>query len=178
MRHVINHLEEYCNKNNSLLSLLPPGVKNKLLKACTVTSFYLNKGRVELKHVLPMLLNSQTVAVDLTSMNVDNDILKVLALSKNIQKLHLKPKNSISTEGLLNLFMSLHKLRDLSLRHCHAVNDSVLECLANNCPRLTLLDFGGCKNITDDGIQSISRLHNITCLTVSYSKVSNNVPIV
>ncbi|VEN46771.1 unnamed protein product [Callosobruchus maculatus] len=69
LRHVIDHLEEYCNKNDNLLTLLPPGVKNKLLKACTVTSHYLNKGRVNLKHILPALLNYQTVAVDLTSVN-------------------------------------------------------------------------------------------------------------
>nr|CAH7745521.1 unnamed protein product [Callosobruchus chinensis] len=173
-RHVINHLEHYCNENNVLLSLLPPGVKNKVLRACTVTPVYLNKGRVNLKHVLPLLLNSQTVAVDLTAINVDDDILRVLALSKNIRKLHLEPEeNTISTEGLLNLFKSLHKLNDLSLRHSYAVNDSVLECLANNCPKLTLLDFDGCRNITDVGIQSISRLQNITCLTLSYSQVSD-----
>ncbi|CAH1962220.1 unnamed protein product [Acanthoscelides obtectus] len=174
IKHIIHNLQEFSDSNYDSLRFLPPEVKNKLLKACTVSPFYLNRGRGNLKHILSALLNSQTIAADITSINVDDNVLQTLVLAKNLQKLHLKPdENCISTEGFLNLFPYLHRLCDLSLRNSSAVEDNVLRCLANNCPNLTLLDFGGCRNITDDGIKSISKLQNITCLTVSYSQMSD-----
>lgn len=51
------------------------------------------------------------------------------------------------------------------------MTDLILECIAENCSKLMYLDLGGCRNITDAGVEKLSSLENLTGLVLSKSKV-------
>ncbi|KAJ8931857.1 hypothetical protein NQ314_015187 [Rhamnusium bicolor] len=79
---------------------------------------------------------------------------------------------SIYANGLLNLLKHTNQLYFLVITNCDEVNDNILECLSENCPNLMGLDVGGCNNVTDVGVKSLSKLKKLTWLTLSQTQTS------
>ncbi|CAH1173551.1 unnamed protein product [Phaedon cochleariae] len=171
--YVVNNLASFSNDNMESLKILPYHIKNRILRKFTTSSYFWKN--IDMKQVLSAIVNDNTYHVNLTSIAIDNEILNILTNSKNIQKLYLSRNgnNFITSTGLINLFKHTNSLCLLLLAHCDQMNDDVLEVLANYCPNLMGLDIGGCVNITDMGMDKLSKLRNLTWLTLSSTQISD-----
>lgn len=90
----------FINENEEKISALPFHVKNRMLRRFTISAHFWKK--VDFKTVLVTLVNEQTHYINLTSADVDDDILKVLQKCINIRKLYLSRTKDIkiSTKGI------------------------------------------------------------------------------
>lgn len=87
---------------------------------------------------------------------------KVLSLftSTNLSVFQLK------VDHLLSLIPRLTEMEMLDVSTCRTVNDTVLHCVAQNCPKLKILSVFDCVKITDAGmidiIQHCTKLQKIS----------------
>jgi len=99
------------------------------------------------------------------------DDFSFLLEGKNLKRLNLKSCPNISEKGF-SIFSGLPNLIELSLMYCSGVSDAVLEYLKDGCPNLETLDISNCQ-ITDQGIQSLSELHNLQQLTMISTAITD-----
>lgn len=63
----------------------------------------------------------------------------------------------------------------LTMANCAAVNDEVVQTIAENCQNLAGLDLDGCENISDKALEMIASMINLKWLILSNTKVSTNL---
>lgn len=100
IEYIVNNLAIYANGNIEQLKILPPNVKNMILKKFTTSSYFWQN--VNFKDVLCATVNDNTSHINLTSATVDDDMLNILNTCKNIKKLYLTRTgdNHITNTGM------------------------------------------------------------------------------
>lgn len=61
----------------------------------------------------------------------------------------------------------------LTIAKCVAINDDVVEAIAENCHNLAGLDLDGCENISDKSLESLAAMKNLKWLILSNTKVND-----
>ncbi|KAJ8976238.1 hypothetical protein NQ317_009735 [Molorchus minor] len=170
---IVNNLQLW-NGNFKQLTLLPNHIKNRILKIFNTSSYFWTG--VDFHKLLSAMVNNDTCYINLTATTLDDAMLNTLSDCKNLKKVYLtRTENHIvTTAGLINLFKRANQLLMIQISNCIGVDDSVLDCLADNCPNLMGLDVGGCTNITDNGAKRLATLSNVTWLTFSQTQVSDD----
>lgn len=74
-------------------------------------------------------------------------------------------------QGMCDFFKNKSNLFMVRIPNCPAVNTSVLQSLLEYCPKLAALDLTGCENVTDDALQFLGMMENITWLAISNTLV-------
>lgn len=171
---VIYNLHLYNKSNFESLEQLPLNVKDRLLKKITRTPFFL-KG-LDFNSVFKYLVHQNTQCIDLTSVYVEDEILKTLQGAINLRSIDLTriESHNVTRNGLINFFNFTKKLSVISICNCDVVDDYVLESISENCPYVTTLNLGGCNKITDNGLNSISRLKELKNLCISNTQITDN----
>lgn len=173
-KYVINNLSVYEKSCLDSLQVLPMNVKNRLLRKFTSTSYF--SRNVTITNILKAFVNKQTTQINLTSVYVNDEMLDILCLCTNLKRLDLTrdgTKNcEITTKGLINLLNHTPNLENLIVMRCYQVNDNVLQCISENCPKLLGLDIGGSENVTDIGLVCLINME-IHWLRVSRTKITD-----
>ncbi|CAG9864515.1 unnamed protein product [Phyllotreta striolata] len=172
LEYVVNNLNVYVNENDDRISALPHQIKNRLLKKFTATSRFMHK-KVNFKTALKSIVNKQTSSINLLLADIDDDVLHIIGTCENVKDLYLSGIDaSISTKGLIRLLENCHNLVTFILSECPAINDAVLECIADNCPNINGLDING-SSVTDAGIKKLSNLKRLRCINLSATKITD-----
>ncbi|XP_045480503.1 protein AMN1 homolog [Harmonia axyridis] len=160
--------------NDDSLKYLTPRIKEKLLKCLSTNySFWRQKN---FKYILGLLIHSSLEMIDLTAAHIDDDILRILEICRELQRIHLMRDGTycFSKQELINFLQYQKELKRLQLRNCDIIDDSILECLSINCQKVISLDLKGCKEITDKGLNYLCSLNYLQCLNLSKTKISND----
>jgi hypothetical protein len=72
----------------------------------------------------------------------------------------------VTEEGLLMAVGRLRTLTHLDVHECE-VTDAVLSAVSSSQPVLTHLDIRGCCQVTDDGLQPLRRLAELSLLNLN-----------
>ncbi|CAJ1963709.1 unnamed protein product [Cylindrotheca closterium] len=102
--------------------------------------------------------------------------------SKNLRHLVLKG-TAVDDHALIEYLKEVHsrfgecKLLSLDLcavskDTCLKIGDKAVEAISQYCPKLKCLKLGWCKNVTDNGIGSISKLKRLTELDLSLTSIT------
>lgn len=167
IRYVARNLRKY--KHIEYLEVIPPLIKNALI---------LNVTRVQRgfhdDELLEMLLNGTLTRINFSSSTItDRTLLSLAEKCPNLKSLTLTQGDyRFSRRGLEAIVRQLQHLQQLSVRNCSLVDDELVALLAQNCPRLDLMDFECCPNVTDRSADSIKRL-KLTKLNLSRTRISD-----
>ncbi|KAF9359997.1 SCF ubiquitin ligase complex subunit [Mortierella sp. AD094] len=96
-------------------------------------------------------LNFSFLAQDLT-----DDILVRFDSCKRLERLLLPGSNKTTEDGLKQILTVGRGLYSLDMSEIPAVTDSVLEHVANHCPKLHTLYLTGCSAITDESVVKLA----------------------
>ncbi|XP_062563934.1 F-box/LRR-repeat protein 20-like [Armigeres subalbatus] len=167
IRYVARNLKKY--KHIEYLEVLPPLIKNALV--LNVTRVH---GGFQDDELLEMLLNITLTRINLSSSTItDRTLLSLAEKCPNLKSLTLTQGDyRFSRRGLETVVRQLKHLQQLSVRNCTLVDDELVALLAQNCPRLDLMDFECCANVTDRSADSIKRL-KLTKLNLSRTRISD-----
>ena len=110
--------------------------------------------------------------VDLQAVSIvisDLKNFRDLFLHKNIKYLQITyhrydETRPASSRILHSYFSQLIHLEKLDLTFSHCIDDELLKILAENCQKITVLNIGYCKAMTDAGIVSVSSLKKLRYL--------------
>lgn len=167
IRYVARNLRKY--KHIEYLEVIPPLIKNALI---------LNVTRVQRgfhdDELLEMLLNGTLTRINFSSSTItDRTLLSLAEKCPNLKSLTLTQGDyRFSRRGLEAIVRQLQHLQQLSVRNCSLVDDELVALLAQNCPRLDLMDLECCPNVTDRSADSIKRL-KLTKLNLSRTRISD-----
>ncbi|XP_044747934.1 protein AMN1 homolog isoform X2 [Coccinella septempunctata] len=169
---IVRNIGSYCTDDT--LKYLPPRIKDELIKS--LTKSYAFWAQSDFKHILRLLIHPKLEMIDLTSADVDDDVLQILSTCKGLQRIYLTNDGThhISKQELLNFLKSQNQLQRLQLRNCDIVDDSVLECISENCQKIDSLDVKGCREITDEGLNFLCSLKCLQGVTLSKTKITND----
>ncbi|XP_058837497.1 F-box/LRR-repeat protein 2-like [Topomyia yanbarensis] len=166
VRYVARNLKRY---KHEYLGMLPPMIKNAII--VNVTRVQRGFHNDEL---LEMLTNRALTRINLSSSTITNRTL--ISLAEKCPKLNSltlsKGEYRFTLVGLEAVARNLLQLQQISVKNCPFVNDALIELLAQNCPRLDLMDFEACPNVTDRSAESIKRL-KLTKLNLSRTNISD-----
>lgn len=167
IRYVGKNLKRY--KHIEYLELVPPLIKNALI--LNVTRVHRGFHDDEL---LEMLLNRTLTRINLsTSTITDRTLVSLAELCPNLRSLTLSQGEYRFTRlGLEAIVRKLPQLQQLSIKNCYMVDDNLVVQLCQNCPRLDLMDFESCTNITDRSAEPMKRL-KLTKLNLSRTRISD-----
>ncbi|KAG0001456.1 SCF ubiquitin ligase complex subunit, partial [Entomortierella chlamydospora] len=96
-------------------------------------------------------LNFSFLAPELT-----DDILVRFDSCKRLERLLLPGSNKVTEDGLKRILTVGRGLYTLDMSEIPAVTDSVLEYVANHCPKLHTLYLTGCSTITDGSVVKLA----------------------
>ncbi|XP_065080374.1 protein AMN1 homolog [Ochlerotatus camptorhynchus] len=167
IRYVARNLKKY--KHIEYLELIPPLIKNAL----TLNATRVQRGFHD-DELLAMLLNRSLTRINLSSSTITDRTLILLAEKcPNLKSLTLSQGDyQFTRRGLEVIVRQLTQLQQLSVRNCALVDDELVTLLAQNCPRLDLMDFECCRNVTDRSADAIKRL-KLTKLNLSRTQISD-----
>ncbi|XP_053683723.1 protein AMN1 homolog [Sabethes cyaneus] len=167
VRYVARNIKRY--KNIEYLELIPPLIKNALIVNIT----RVQRGFHD-DELLEMLLNRSLTRMNLSSSTITDRTLNSLAEKcPQLRSLILtQGKYRFTQTGLETLIRKLPHLQQLSVKNCPLVDDNLITQLADNCPRLDLVDFESCPNVTDRSAESIKRL-KLTKLNLARTRISD-----
>ncbi|KAL3266556.1 hypothetical protein HHI36_010723 [Cryptolaemus montrouzieri] len=171
--YVVDNLHVF-SKDCDCLNYLPSGIKDKLLKRLTISSYFWKK--LDFKKTFHSVVHAEVKKIDLTSVYVDDELLRVLEICKGLETVHLLRigTHNISKTGIMSFLKCLSQLQFLQVRNCDVVDDTVLECISENCRKLSALDIGGCTKVSDNGINCLKKIKGIRCLTLSKTQITND----
>lgn len=98
---MVSNLSYYVKNNYDLIiKSLPPHIKSQILGKFTTSSYFWKN--VDPKYILSLLIDSYTKRIDLTSFNVDDEMLGVIKDCKNLRKLYILRvgEHAITPEGI------------------------------------------------------------------------------
>lgn len=125
---------------------------------------------------LNKLINESLVKLDLSTSNIDDNVLRTIASKgcKRLEELHLAHLNdtNCTRQSLEILIPCLKNVKELYLRNADIVDDYTVQLIAENCKDISALNLERCKNITDDSMKHISRLA-LTRLSISFTSISD-----
>lgn len=170
--YVVKNLSEYVNTKNSL-SHFPLHLKTRMLKKFLASSFFWSN--VNFNDALSKLVHPSTQRIDLTLVNVNDDLLHILKDCHQLRDVYLtRVKNyDLTSQGLIEFLQPLKNLFMLQLTNCHAVDDEVINTLSKCCPSLAGLDVGGCRQLTNKSLEAMSTMKHLQWLNFSGSQVGN-----
>ncbi|KAK9681371.1 Leucine rich repeat [Popillia japonica] len=168
-----NNLPCLLNQINTI-ARLPHHIKDRILHKISVSLHFWKE--LDAKLVWKCLVHRYTKEVNLTFSIVDDELLSVLKICRNLRELYITQMldNNFTAQGLLELIPYLTELRILTLSRCTVVNEDVIISIAEHCPKLTSLDLHSCVDITDAALYKLARLKHLSWITLSNTKVSDN----
>ncbi|XP_055529328.1 protein AMN1 homolog [Wyeomyia smithii] len=167
VRYAARNLKRY--KNFEYLELIPPLIKNALIVNVT----RVQRGFHD-DELLEMLLNRSLTRINLSTSTITNRTLYSLAEKcPQLRSLTLtQGEYRFTRAGLETMVRKLSQLQHLSVKNCPFVDDNLIALLADSCPRLDLMDFESCTNITDRSAEPIKRL-KLTKLNLARTRISD-----
>lgn len=105
-------------------------------------------------------VHNQTTELDLADCEISDKGLAHIHVCHNLQVISLNSnkgvRNSVSSEGLQQLFKSCPYLKSVHLKRCVNIDDSCVTTLAESCRGLTHLNIHGCESVGDGGLVALA----------------------
>ena len=164
------HLVNTCSKifdRDCLLSFPSASLKEFMLSRILIEDH-----SVEMfNSMISKCVDLQAVSIVIFNINWES-ALEALFLHKNIKYLQMGYyrfyKTSRSRRILDSYFSQLIHLEKLDLSFSCSIDDKLLQIVAANCQKITILNITFCNDMTDDGIVSVSSLKKLRYLTMDY----------
>uniref|UniRef100_G3WYC4 F-box/LRR-repeat protein 15-like leucin rich repeat domain-containing protein n=1 Tax=Sarcophilus harrisii TaxID=9305 RepID=G3WYC4_SARHA len=177
----IKALVERCKSITSVIFIGSPHLSDTAFKYLTDCS--LNKVRVEGNNRITDLTfklmdkhYGDLSHIYMTDCERITDVsLKSIANLKNLVVLNLANCIRIGDVGLRSFLggPSSSKLRELNLTHCAQISDLSLAEMGERCRSLTYLNLRSCTQLTDCGIEFITKLPNLISIDLSVTAITD-----
>jgi len=171
--YFISNLRLY---DSECLKTLPSHLKHRILKAFLSSSYFWKS--VNFKMVFSSLVDSHLVRIDLSDIDVEDEILSFLIPCTMLREVSINgswsERNNLTKAGLMQFLENKRDLRLIRIPHCKVMDDEVLELLVKSCPKVCGLDISFSKEVTDQGIVALTGLEELTSLSISDTRVTND----
>ncbi|XP_047121445.1 protein AMN1 homolog [Schistocerca piceifrons] len=152
------------------LKLLPPNLKTRILVVFTKRGNISNNSLSSLLHPGITKLDLSECEIDNKSLEAVSVCQQLRKLDLNPGRNQIR---NLSVTALSQLFQSLPYLSKLSMRRIFAVTDEVIISVSQYCPLLSELDIGGCTHITDESLMALRNLNSLTAINIAHSEVTD-----
>lgn len=89
----------------------------------------------------------------------DDILLPVLENNESLERVDFSQSNTITNVSIQKLVITAGRcLQELTLRDCHWLENTTLNQIGMNCPRLKKIDVSGCWQVDDNGVSSLVML--------------------
>ena len=150
---------------------LPPNLKDRMRRL-----ILLQGHAAVVQKYLPALMHNKVHQLDLSDVELSSIHFLKADAADGLTRLQLKRSLAKLTTNhdLLEALANMKYLEALHLQYNDSViDDGVVMTIAKHCLNLREVDLSHCSRITDVGLSQLSSLKHLTCLNLSYTKVSD-----
>jgi len=109
----------------------------------------------------------------------DAGVRAIATTGDRVRSLNLQPascgvRESIGFDSLSELLPAARWLHTLKLGRCLLVDDKVCDLVRESCPNLRALSLSGCRDVSDDGVESVANLGSLLSLVLSGTAITDH----
>eukprot|EP00242_Pyramimonas_sp_CCMP2087_P014610 CAMPEP_0198200836 /NCGR_PEP_ID=MMETSP1445-20131203/3757_1 /TAXON_ID=36898 /ORGANISM="Pyramimonas sp., Strain CCMP2087" /LENGTH=279 /DNA_ID=CAMNT_0043870997 /DNA_START=462 /DNA_END=1301 /DNA_ORIENTATION=- len=101
------------------------------------------------------------------SLDVNDDVLRALALLTGLTSLNLSGCVQVTDKGLRAALAPLARLTNLNLAYCSGLTDKGVRALLPPLTTLTSLNLADCRGVTNEGLKALAPLTALTSLNLA-----------